>query len=95
MGRNDHHVAPGRTRGLPLRPNVDNYPKYLSAGDVIQQRDGIIHASIPEFMQRKEGILGGQCLPFDTRLYEADFEWALAAHLCMSLPSFSLRVPWW
>ena len=30
----------------------DNYPKYLlTRGDVIQQRDGIIHASIPEFMQ--------------------------------------------
>ena len=30
----------------------DNYPKYLlTRGDVIQQRDGIIHANIPEFMQ--------------------------------------------
>lgn len=31
---------------------MDNYPKYLlTRGDVIQQRDGIIHANIPEFMQ--------------------------------------------
>lgn len=30
----------------------DNYPKYLlTRGDVIQQRDGIIHANIPEFMR--------------------------------------------
>lgn len=30
----------------------DNYPKYLlTRGDVIQQRDGIIHANIPVFMQ--------------------------------------------
>ena len=30
----------------------DNYPKYLlTRDDVIQQRDGIIHANIPEFMQ--------------------------------------------
>ena len=30
----------------------DNYPKYLlTRSDVIQQRDGIIHANIPEFMQ--------------------------------------------
>ena len=29
----------------------DNYPKYLlTRDDILQQRDGIIHANIPEFM---------------------------------------------
>lgn len=32
----------------------DNYPKYLlTRSDPIQQRDGIIHANIPEFMQEE------------------------------------------
>ena len=32
----------------------DNYPKYLlTRNDPIQQRDGIIHANIPEFMQEE------------------------------------------
>ena len=32
----------------------DNYPKYLlTRSDPIQQRDGIIHANIPEFMQKE------------------------------------------
>ena len=36
----------------PFAQIMDNYPKYLlTRGDVIQQRDGIIHANIPEFMQ--------------------------------------------
>lgn len=36
----------------PFEQIRDNYPKYLlTRGDVIQQRDGIIHANIPEFMQ--------------------------------------------
>ena len=36
----------------PFAQIKDNYPKYLlTRGDVIQQRDGIIHANIPEFMQ--------------------------------------------
>lgn len=36
----------------PLEQIRDNYPKYLlTRGDVIQQRDGIIHANIPEFIQ--------------------------------------------
>ena len=36
----------------PFEQVRDNYPKYLlTRGDVIQQRDGIIHANIPEFMQ--------------------------------------------
>lgn len=35
----------------------DNYPKYLlTRGDVIQQRDGIIHANIPEFMQQRRAF---------------------------------------
>ena len=36
----------------PFTQIKDNYPKYLlTRGDPIQQRDGIIHANIPEFMQ--------------------------------------------
>ena len=36
----------------PFEQIKDNYPKYmLTRSDVIQQRDGIIHANIPEFMQ--------------------------------------------
>ena len=36
----------------PLEQIRDNYPKYLlTRSDPIQQRDGIIHANIPEFMQ--------------------------------------------
>ena len=36
----------------PFAQIMDNYPKYLlTRGDVIQQRDGLIHANIPEFMQ--------------------------------------------
>jgi len=36
----------------PFEQVRDNYPKYLlTRGDVIQQRDGIIHTNIPEFMQ--------------------------------------------
>lgn len=38
----------------PFEQIRDNYPKYLlTRGDVIQQRDGIIHANIPEFMQER------------------------------------------
>lgn len=36
----------------PFEQIRDNYPKYLlTRSDFIQQRDGIIHANIPEFMQ--------------------------------------------
>ena len=36
----------------PFTQIKDNYPKYLlTRSDPIQQRDGIIHANIPEFMQ--------------------------------------------
>lgn len=36
----------------PFEQIRDNYPKYLlTRSDLIQQRDGIIHANIPEFMQ--------------------------------------------
>lgn len=36
----------------PFTQIRDNYPKYLlTRSDPIQQRDGIIHANIPEFMQ--------------------------------------------
>ena len=36
----------------PFEQIGDNYPKYLlTRSDPIQQRDGIIHANIPEFMQ--------------------------------------------
>lgn len=36
----------------PFEQIRDNYPKYLlTRSDPIQQRDGIIHANIPEFMQ--------------------------------------------
>ena len=36
----------------PLEQIRDNYPKYLlTRSDPIQQRDGIIHANIPEFIQ--------------------------------------------
>lgn len=36
----------------PFTQIKDNYPKYLlTRSDSIQQRDGIIHANIPEFMQ--------------------------------------------
>lgn len=36
----------------PFAQIRDNYPKYLlTRSDPIQQRDGIIHANIPEFMQ--------------------------------------------
>ena len=36
----------------PFAQIMDNYPKYLlTRGDPIQQRDGIIHANIPEFIQ--------------------------------------------
>ena len=36
----------------PFEQIKDNYPKYLlTRSDPIQQRDGIIHANIPEFMQ--------------------------------------------
>ena len=36
----------------PFEQIRDNYPKYLlTRSDSIQQRDGIIHANIPEFMQ--------------------------------------------
>ena len=36
----------------PFEQVRDNYPKYLlTRSDPIQQRDGIIHANIPEFMQ--------------------------------------------
>ncbi len=36
----------------PFEQIRDNYPKYLlTRNDPIQQRDGIIHANIPEFMQ--------------------------------------------
>lgn len=36
----------------PFQQIRDNYPKYLlTRSDPIQQRDGIIHANIPEFMQ--------------------------------------------
>jgi len=36
----------------PFQQIRDNYPKYLlTRNGLIQQRDGIIHASIPEFMQ--------------------------------------------
>ena len=39
----------------PFKQIRDNYPKYLlTRGDVIQQRDGIIHANIPEFMQNRK-----------------------------------------
>ena len=36
----------------PFKQIKDNYPKYLlTRSDPIQQRDGIIHANIPEFIQ--------------------------------------------
>lgn len=36
----------------PFERIRDNYPKYLlTRSDPIQQRDGIIHANIPEFVQ--------------------------------------------
>ena len=36
----------------PFEQIRDNYPKYLlTRSDPIQQRDGIVHANIPEFMQ--------------------------------------------
>ena len=38
----------------PFQQIRDNYPKYLlTRSDPIQQRDGIIHANIPEFMQEE------------------------------------------
>lgn len=38
----------------PFEQIKDNYPKYLlTRSDPIQQRDGIIHANIPEFMQKE------------------------------------------
>lgn len=38
----------------PFTQIKDNYPKYLlTRSDPIQQRDGIIHANIPEFMQEE------------------------------------------
>ena len=38
----------------PFEQIKDNYPKYLlTRNDPIQQRDGIIHANIPEFMQEE------------------------------------------
>ena len=37
----------------PFEQIRDNYPKYLlTRSDPIQKRDGIIHANIPEFMQK-------------------------------------------
>lgn len=48
-------MANQSTEEREYRPFVyikDNYPKYLlTRNDPIQQRDGIIHANIPEFMQ--------------------------------------------
>lgn len=48
-------MADRATEGREYRPFQqirDNYPKYLlTRSDPIQQRDGIIHANIPEFMQ--------------------------------------------
>ena len=36
----------------PLEKIRDNYPKYiLTRNDPIQQRNGIIHANLPEFMR--------------------------------------------
>ncbi|MGN1156644.1 MAG: ATP-binding protein, partial [Agathobacter sp.] len=36
----------------PLEAIPDNYPKYvLTRNDIIQNRNGIIHRNIPEFMQ--------------------------------------------
>lgn len=41
----------------PLEKIKDNYPKYvLTRNDPIQQRSGIIHANIPEFMVGNEGF---------------------------------------
>ncbi len=64
-GRNDHHGRPGQSRKREYRPFaqiMDNYPKYLlTRSDVIQQRDGIIHANIPEFMQ--EGAFCVRAMP--------------------------------
>ena len=51
LGRYGHRSTEEREY-RPFEQIRDNYPKYLLArGDVIQQRDGIIHANIPEFMQ--------------------------------------------
>lgn len=42
----------GEREYCPFEQIRDNYPKYLlTRSDPIQQRDGIIHANIPEFMQ--------------------------------------------
>lgn len=41
----------------PLEKIKDNYPKYvLTRNDPIQQRSGIVHANIPEFMAGNEGF---------------------------------------
>ena len=39
----------------PLESVRDNYPKYiLTRNDIIQNRNGIIHKNIPEFMTNGE-----------------------------------------
>lgn len=41
----------------PFAQIKDNYPKYLlTRNDLVQQRDGIIHANIPEFMLEGRGF---------------------------------------
>lgn len=49
------------TEELEYRPFErirDNYPKYLlTRSDPIQQRDGVIHVNIPEFMQEGGDLL--------------------------------------
>ena len=41
----------------PFEQIRDNYPKYLlTQSDPIQQRGGIIHANIPEFMQEERAF---------------------------------------
>ena len=39
------------------QPFRDNYPKYiLTRSDPIQQRNGIIHRNLPEFMREGTGF---------------------------------------
>jgi len=41
----------------PLEKIRDNYPKYiLTRNDPIQQRNGIIHRNLPEFMREGTGF---------------------------------------
>ena len=39
----------------PLEKIQDNYPKYvLTRSDLLQQRNGIMHANLPDFMREEK-----------------------------------------